>query len=102
MNLNRTSGFILPGKASDFISDYYPGEALYALMKLYRSDGNRRWLEAARRGVDWIIQVRDADKSIGQLTHDHWLMYALRELYAVETKSGLPKPRFSYHRCYHA
>ena len=80
------------GEATDFISGYYPGEALYALMRLYRSNGNRRWLKAAQRGADWIIQVRDAEKSIDNLAHDHWLMYALRELYTLD-----PDPTYLAH-----
>ncbi len=73
------------GEASDFVSGYYPGEALYALTRLYQSDPDTRWLDAANRGADWLINVRDAGKSVDQLDHDHWLMYALWELHQLST-----------------
>jgi len=76
------------GKASDFISAYYPAQTIFALLRLYRSDHDPRWLSAAEHGVDWLIEVHDANKT-GQ---DHWLMYALRELNTMTAK-----PRYMKH-----
>lgn len=70
----------LEGRRFDFESGYYPGEAILALTRLHRLDGDPRWLEVARRGADWLIQVRDGDKTTAELAHDHWLLMALDAL----------------------
>ena len=69
------------GVTSDFVSQYYPGEALLALCRLYSLDGNETWLDVAEKGAQYLINVRDADVSTNDLTHDHWLLMALNELY---------------------
>lgn len=66
-----------------FESIYYPGEAILALVRLYGVDPRPQWLATARRGADWLIDGRDAGKSTKDLPHDHWLLIALDELYAV-------------------
>lgn len=66
--------------AREFESIYYPGEAILALARLHRLDGDRRWLEVARKGADWLIDRRDAGKGIAELPHDHWLLMGLEEL----------------------
>jgi hypothetical protein len=68
------------GEPSDFVSGYYPGEALLALLRLYEIDGDERWLDAAESGARWLIEVRDGALSDGELAHDHWLLYALERL----------------------
>jgi hypothetical protein len=69
------------GEASSFRSDYYPGEALLALNQLYALDGDPAWLDAAEAGAEWLITVRDGGLETSELEHDHWLLYALNELY---------------------
>jgi hypothetical protein len=64
-------------QATDFVSGYYPGEAILALVRLYRIDKDEKWLTAAQKAADYIIHVRDKNKII----HDHWFMYALNDLY---------------------
>jgi hypothetical protein len=64
-----------------FDSIYYPGEALLALVRLGQVDADPRWLAAARRGADWLIEVRDRGKATADLPHDHWLLMALNELH---------------------
>lgn len=64
-------------QATDFLSEYYPGEAILALVRLYRIDKDEKWLSAAQKAADYIIHVRDRNKII----HDHWFMYALNDLY---------------------
>jgi uncharacterized protein YyaL (SSP411 family) len=64
-----------------FESIYYPGEAILALARLARVDPDPRWLEAARRGADWLIEVRDRAKATADLPHDHWLLMTLDELH---------------------
>lgn len=63
-----------------FESIYYPGEAILALARLHRLDGDPAWLAAARRGADYLIDVRDAGKATSELPHDHWLLIGLAEL----------------------
>ena len=62
-------------------SEYYPGEAILGLVRLYSWDRNDLWLETAVRGADWLIDVRDAGKGAARLANDHWLMLALSYLY---------------------
>ncbi len=69
------------GEADDFRSIYYPGEALLALARIYSVDPDEAWLDTAERGAQWLINVRDGDKETQQLPHDHWLLYALHDLY---------------------
>ncbi|MCG3199835.1 MAG: hypothetical protein GHCLOJNM_04362 [bacterium] len=70
-----------PGVQSDSI--YYPGEAVLALVRLHQTDGDKRWLQAAEEGARWLIETRDAGKADSDLPHDHWLLMALNELYAL-------------------
>ena len=69
------------GETSDFISQYYPGEAILALCRLYDLDKNETWLDTAENGAKYLIQIRDANYSKYELVHDHWLLMALNELY---------------------
>lgn len=70
------------GTLDNLVSSYYPGEAIFALMRLYALDGDERWRAGAERGARWLITVRDAGRRIEELEHDHWLLYGLAELYA--------------------
>lgn len=67
----------LSGEPSDMVSPYYPGEATFGLSRLYQLDHNQAWLQTAKQGVDYLINVRDKN---GQLLHDHWLLYSMNEL----------------------
>lgn len=55
---------------SPFISDYYPGEAVFALAK-------QREYELAVKMVDWIME----EKYKGGIIHDHWLLQGMDELW---------------------
>lgn len=70
------------GEKDVFVSGYYPGEALFALTQLAAVTEDERYWEAAHRGAKWLIEVRDGGKPPEALDHDHWLLYALAELYA--------------------
>jgi len=72
------------GRFLSFTSQFYSGEAVLALVALYGHTKDERWLEAAKRGARYLIEVRDAKKSIRSLTHDHWLMIALSRLYLID------------------
>lgn len=99
VSIQDESGGFVPHKISwpegapnPFVSGYYPGEALLALVRLYNQDADPRWLAAARKAALWLITVRDGDKPTDQLAHDHWLSYGLNELYQLD-----PDPRFAEH-----
>lgn len=65
----------------DFTSGYYPGETILALVRLYQIDGNEAWLDCAELAAQYLIEVRDKDADVDTIIHDHWLLYALDELY---------------------
>jgi len=62
---------------------YYTGEATLALMRLYAVDPQQAYLDTARKAVDWVIHVRDAYVSEDNQEHDHWISYALNDLFRV-------------------
>jgi hypothetical protein len=59
---------------------YYAGEANLGLLRLYAIDPNPAWLSAAKKGVEYCIEVRDAGKTVNDIDHDHWLSYAIDDL----------------------
>jgi hypothetical protein len=65
------------GRDTGSVSEYYPGEAIYALANLYLLDGNEEWLRAAQDGARWLANDRIAGKAPGDVTHDHWLLLGL-------------------------
>jgi hypothetical protein len=67
---------------------YYPGEAVLALIRLYAIDPQPAYLDAARRGADWVVHVRDAYVSEDNQEHDHWMSYAFDDLYRVTHDSA--------------
>ena len=75
-----------------FVSGYYPGEAIFALLRFYQVDKNPVWLAVAEKAADYLIHSRDVDKTINSLDHDHWLLYGLKELYSIK-----PKPEYVLH-----
>lgn len=71
---------------------YYQGEATLALLRLYALDPQQQYVDAARRSGDWVVHVRDAYTSEDNQEHDHWICYALNELYRVA-----PDPAYVEH-----
>ena len=63
------------------VSEYYPGEALLALVRIYDLDPQEGWMDAAEQGAQYLINVRDRGLSVHEVAHDHWLLYGLNELY---------------------
>ena len=68
------------GKPIDFNSQYYPGEAVYALARLYTLDKNTLWLSSAAQGAKWLAHDRIQGKTNEEIIHDHWLLLGLNEL----------------------
>jgi hypothetical protein len=62
---------------------FYPGEAVLGLMRLYALDPQEAYLDAARRATDWVVHVRDGHASLDHQEHDHWISYAMNDLYRV-------------------
>jgi hypothetical protein len=73
------------GDESDFVSLYYPGEAMVGLCRLYELDRNETWLDIAEKGALYLINERK-DIPTEDLVHDHWLVIALNELYRYRPK----------------
>ncbi len=62
---------------------YYIGEAVLGLLRLYAIDPKPMYLDAARRGADYVARVRDANATEDTQEHDHWMSYAYNELYRI-------------------
>lgn len=69
------------GKAYDFTSRFYPGEAILALVRLYQIDKDKVWLDIAENAAHFLINIRDGNETVDTITPDHWLLYGLNELY---------------------
>ena len=74
------------GVVEKFRSQYYPGEAVLALTRMFAVDGSASWLDTAERNVQFLIDHRDRDIPEEQLIHDHWLLYGLNELHRYRPK----------------
>ncbi len=74
------------GLVEQFRSQYYPGEAVLALTRMYAVDDSASWLDTAEKNVQFLIKNRDRGIPEQQLIHDHWLLYGLNELYRYRPK----------------
>jgi hypothetical protein len=71
---------------SDFVSVYYPGEAMLALLRLYEIDPDPRWLQSVVSGSEFLLLHPVMD---GQVRgHNHWFATALSELYLVQPENA--------------
>lgn len=71
------------------VSLYYPGEAILGLVQLYKHNGDKRLLDAARRGAGYLIE---SQSRMRQLPPDAWLLQALEALHSIERE-----PRYVIH-----
>jgi hypothetical protein len=69
----------LNGLDKEFVSLYYPGEAILALTMLFEETNDIRWLRAAERGASFLVQSRQ-HMPTEKLPADHWLMIASAKL----------------------
>lgn len=53
---------------------YYDGEATFALSKIYTMTGNRKYLDAAKKSIDYMIEKKY------EKYRDHWVSYAVNEI----------------------
>jgi len=72
--------YAITGERDSHISEYYPGEAIFALVSLHNRTENQRYLDAAEYAAEWLITVRDKGKTSSNLVHDHWLLYGLHAI----------------------
>jgi hypothetical protein len=63
------------------VSLYYPGEAILGLVGLYKIENDKRLLEAARRGADFLIE---SQRKMDELPPDAWLVQALEALNQIK------------------
>ena len=75
------------GIIDSFVSQYYPGEAILALCRLYSLDGNETWLDVAEKATQYLIDQRKNIETVN-LVHDHWLLMAMNELYRFRDNSS--------------
>ena len=75
------------GKISGFQSMYYTGEALLALLALYKMTGEEQWLDAVRD-----IECGLAPEDYGVQEQSHWMLYSLELLSQFE-----PSPLYFQH-----
>jgi len=71
----------------DFVSLYYPGEAILGLSRLYSVDPDVRWRKGAVEGARFLVSSRLGSRS---LPADHWLMIATEELLS-DQPGGAPQ-----------
>jgi uncharacterized protein YyaL (SSP411 family) len=67
-------------ESEGFESLYYPGEAILGLVRLFRLSGDKRLLDAARRGANFLIE---SQLLMDVMPADAWLMLALEALYNI-------------------
>jgi hypothetical protein len=73
------------GELAGDTSLYYPGEAILGLVSLYRITNDKRLLEAARAGADYLVASQD---KLSELPPDAWLMEALEVLNEIGHNQG--------------
>jgi hypothetical protein len=77
---------------------YYPGEAALALVRLYAVDPDAKWLDTAKKAADWVAKTRDAFVSEDNQEHDHWMAYAINDLYRATHDDALAAHAFKIAR----
>ena len=50
-------------------------------MRLNALEPRKAWVDAADKGAKYLVNVRDSGLTDEELPPDHWLLYALNELY---------------------
>jgi hypothetical protein len=77
--------FVGRGRANEWQSLYYPGEAALGLALLHERDPDTRWLEVAARGLAHLARERHSDATVPA---DHWAILATARL--LSRASPLP------------
>lgn len=69
---------------------YYPGEMALGWLMLYELKPDRKWIESAVEGLDYLARDRAAS---GQAPADHWALLATARLFQIADREGLSIPR---------
>ena len=69
-----------------FISVYYPGEAMLALLRLYQIDPDPRWLHSVTIGAGYLLRHPVMNGKVRG--HNHWFAIALSELYLIQPEKA--------------
>lgn len=77
--------FLKSRRIADFRSDYYTGEALFGLLRLYQATRRRKLLLDVAR--DSITKLKA--RHYGVREQSHWMLYALATLHEVTGDPGL-------------
>lgn len=80
------------GAIFDLDSEYFPGEAMLAMLRIYALDPDPAWLDASEKAAEYLITIRDYKVPDDKLPHDHWMLYALNDLHRHR-----PKPIYLEH-----
>lgn len=75
--------------ADGFESRYYPGEALLGLIRLFKVKGDRKLLDAANRGIEFMLE---SQQKMNRLAADAWLMQTIDDFY-----NQSPRKKFAEH-----
>jgi hypothetical protein len=80
------------GKATDFVSEYYTGEALFGLARIYtalwQATGDDGFRQEIISLLKWTARLK-ADDSYGVSIQSHWMVYAITELYHIVRTAGI-------------
>jgi hypothetical protein len=95
LSMQRKNGsfemrYRLQGSDDDgFESLYYPGEALLGLIRFFKQRGDRKLLDAAIRGIEFLIE---SQQKMARLPADAWLIQAIDDFYGSS-----PRKKFAEH-----
>lgn len=71
---------------TDFRSNFYTGEAIFSLVRLYHQDNIEKWLDVAEKAADYLIKIKNKGATVETVEQDHWLLYGLNSLYRERDK----------------
>lgn len=63
-----------------FRSDFYTGEAILALVRLYELDKNESWLDVAEKATHFLVNEKNKGVTLDTVKFDHWLLYGINNL----------------------
>jgi len=78
------------GPVLDWRSLYYPGEAILGLVSLYELDHSPKWLNAAAKGLAYLVESRKGAKDPPP---DHWALIATAKFLPYYKQSSCPVSR---------
>lgn len=73
------------GRIHDAVTSpvFLPGEAMAALSELNKVDPQKRWAEALEKIGNYVIQVRDKDRTQSRMIQDTWTVEGMGQLYRL-------------------